>query len=64
MARCRKRRDLPALEVVGADWAFFTSSKCGDDTTNGSGLLKEWQKIDEKLIAGISDQSCGEREAF
>ena len=53
MAACGKQRDLPALKVIDADWAFFTSSECVDDTTKGSGLLKKWQKVDDESVAGI-----------
>ncbi len=41
MATGRKHRDLPALKVIDTDWAFFASSECSHDTTEGSGLLKE-----------------------
>ena len=64
MATCRKRRDLPALKVVDADRALFTGTKCGDDTTKGSGLLKKWQKIEDESIAGIGYQSGTEWETF
>ena len=64
MASCGKRWDLAALEVVDGDGAFFASSECCDDTTKGSGLVKEWQKVDDKSITGIGCQGCGEMEAF
>ena len=53
MATCGKRRDLPALKVVDADWALFTSSEGGDNTTQGSGALEERQKVDGETIAGV-----------
>ena len=33
VAACRKCRDLSAWKVVDADWAFFTSSARGNDST-------------------------------
>jgi len=41
------------LEVVGVDLTFFASGKNGDDSTKRSGLLEEWEKIDDEACAAV-----------
>ena len=48
-----QRRNLPTLEVARVDRAFFASSEYADDTTEGSGLLEEWEEVDNEPSAGI-----------
>lgn len=41
------------MEVARVDRAFFASSEYADDTTEGSGLLEEWEEVDNEPSAGI-----------
>jgi hypothetical protein len=64
VATLGEHRDLPSLEVARVDRAFLTTSEYGDNTTKGSGLLEEWQEVDDESSAGIVYEGCGIVESF
>jgi hypothetical protein len=64
VATLGEHRDLPSLEVARVNWALFAPSEYGDDATKGSGLLEEWQKVEDESSTAIGYQGCSEVEAF